>query len=70
MQESSSLCDHLDEFNEILLDLKNIDIKVHNEGQVLILLCLVPKFFNNFINSILYGRDTISLVDVKSALNY
>lgn len=50
MQEGTSLCDHLDEFNEILLDLKNIDIKVHNEGQVLILLCLVPEFFNNFIN--------------------
>jgi hypothetical protein len=28
MQEGMLLCDHLDEFNKILMDLKNIDIKV------------------------------------------
>ena len=69
MQEGMPLCDHLDEFNKILMDLKNIDIKIDDEDQALILLCSLPEFFDNFINSMLYGRDTISLVDVKSALN-
>jgi hypothetical protein len=49
--------------------LKNIDIKVDDEDQALILLCSLPNVFDNFINSMLYGRDTISLADVKSALN-
>jgi hypothetical protein len=29
MQEGMLLCDHLDKFNKILMDLKNIDIKVN-----------------------------------------
>jgi hypothetical protein len=33
------------------------------------LLCSLPDSFDNFVNSMLYGRDTISLADVKSALN-
>ena len=69
MQEGMPLCDHLDEFNKILMDLKNIDIKIDDEDQALILLCSLSEFFDNFINSMLYGRDTISLIDVKSALN-
>jgi hypothetical protein len=71
MQEGMPLCDHLDEFNKILMDLKNINIKINDEDQALILLCSLPEFFDNFINSMLHGRDTISLnIDVKSALNY
>jgi hypothetical protein len=69
MQEGTPLCDHLDYFNRIILDMKNIDIKVDDEGQALILLCSLPDSFDNFVNSMLYGRDTISLADVKSALN-
>jgi hypothetical protein len=69
MQEGTPLCDHLDYFNRIILDMKNIDIKVDDEDQALILLCSLPDSFDNFVNSMLYGRDTISLADVKSALN-
>jgi hypothetical protein len=69
MKESMPLWDHLDEFNKILMDLKNIDVQVDDEDQALILLCSLPDLFDNFVNSMLYGRDTISLADVKSALN-
>jgi hypothetical protein len=69
MEEGTSLGNHLDEFNKILMDLKNIDIQIDDEDQALILLCSLPEFFDNFINSMLYGRDTISLADVKSSLN-
>jgi hypothetical protein len=31
MQKGMLLCDHLDEFNKILIDLKNIDIQVDDE---------------------------------------
>jgi hypothetical protein len=69
MKEGMPLCDHLDDFNRIILNLKNIDIKVDDEDQALILLCSLPDVFDNFVNSMLYGRDTISLADVKYALN-
>jgi hypothetical protein len=55
MQESMPLGNHLDEFNKILMDLKNIDIQVDDEDQALILLCSLPEFFDNFINSMLHG---------------
>jgi hypothetical protein len=64
------LCDHLDDFNRIILDIKNIDIKVDDEDQALILLCpLVSNPFDNLINSMLYCRDTISVADVNYDLN-
>jgi hypothetical protein len=34
------------------------------------LFCSLPDAFDNFINSMLYSRDTIPLADVKSALNF
>jgi hypothetical protein len=69
MQEGMPLYDYLDEFNKILMDLKNIDIQVDDEDQALILLCSLPDLFDNFVNSMSYGRDTISLTNVKFALN-
>ena len=57
------------ELNKILLDLKNIDVRIDEEDQALILLCSLPPSFENFVNSLLYGRDTLSLEDVKSALH-
>jgi hypothetical protein len=47
--------------NRIILDMKNIDIKVNDEDQALILLCSLLNAFDNFVNSMLYGRDTICL---------
>jgi hypothetical protein len=69
MKECMPLCDHLDDFNRIIFDLKNIDIKVDDEDQALILSCSLPNVFDNFVNSMLYSRDTISLANAKSTLN-
>ena len=70
MKEGTQIKDHLDELNKILMDLKNIDVRIDEEDQALILLCLLPSSFENFINSMLYGRDTLSLKDVKSVLHF
>ena len=51
------------------MDLKNIDVRIDEEDQALILLYSLPNSFENFVNSMLYGRDTLSLEDVKSALH-
>lgn len=69
MKEGISISEYLDEFNKIIMDLRNIDMKLNEEDRALIVLCLLPVSFDNFVNSILYGRDTISLADVKSTLN-
>ena len=69
MKEGTPIKDYLDELNKILMDLKIIDVKINEEDQALILLYSLPPSFENFVNSMLYGRDTFSLEDVKSALH-
>src|SRR3954468_17874640 len=68
MEEGSAVKGHLDAFNWIIMDLENVDIKVDSEDQALILLCLLPKSYDAFIDTLLYGKDSISLEDVSSAL--
>ena len=71
MNEGIPVSYHLDEFHKIVLNLKNIDCKVDDEDQALIMLCSLPTSFEHFVDTMLYGsgRDTISINDVKDALN-
>lgn len=61
--------DHLDKFNRIILDLKNVDVKVEDEDQALILLRLLPTSHDYFVNTLLYKRDSLSSKDIKASLN-
>ena len=69
MKEGTPISNHLNEFNRIVIDLKNIECKVEDEDQALILLCSLPPSFEHFVNTMLYGsrRDSISVNDVKDA---
>ena len=69
MREGTPVQEHLDEFNKIVLDMKNLDIKLEDEDQALIVLCSLPASYENFVNSMLYGRESITLEDVKASLN-
>lgn len=71
MEEGAPISDHLNEFNRIVIDLKNIECNVEDEDQALILLCSLPPSFDHFVDTMLYGfgRDSISIDDVKDALN-
>lgn len=65
--EGTSIQQRLDEFNQIFIDLKTIDIKLNDEDQDLI--CSSPPANDNFVNTKLCSRECISMEDVKVSLN-
>ncbi|KAG6499814.1 hypothetical protein ZIOFF_039606 [Zingiber officinale] len=69
MQEGTPIQSHLDEFNSIIIDLENLDIKIEDEDKAVLLIVSLPRTYKHFKEIMLYGnRETISLEDVKSNL--
>jgi len=61
--------EQLTEFNKILDDLENIEVQLEDEGKAILLLCSLPKSFESFKDTILYGKEgTVTLEEVQAAL--
>ena len=56
MSEDKVLAEQLDMFNKLILDLENIDVKIDDEDQALLLLCVLPRSDAHFKETLLYGR--------------
>ncbi|GAU28731.1 hypothetical protein TSUD_372380 [Trifolium subterraneum] len=66
---NKSVVEQLTEFNKIIDDLANIDVKIEDEDQTFHLLCALPKSLDNLKDALLYGKEgTITLDEVQSAL--
>ncbi|KAK3030019.1 hypothetical protein RJ639_038118 [Escallonia herrerae] len=59
MKEGTSINDHLDEYNKVILDQQNIDIKIKDKDQALLLLCSLPRSYEYLVTTLLYGKDNI-----------
>nr|GFB99576.1 retrovirus-related Pol polyprotein from transposon TNT 1-94 [Tanacetum cinerariifolium] len=69
MHPGKSQSEHIDEFHKLVGDLSTIDIGISDEDQALLLLTYLPSSFDNFVETLLYGRDTLKLKDVLTTLN-
>ncbi|GKF02842.1 retrovirus-related pol polyprotein from transposon TNT 1-94, partial [Tanacetum coccineum] len=69
MSPCTKLGDHIDEFNKLILDLANINIEIEDEDQTLMLLTSLPPFYENFVETLLYGRESLTIEDVLATLN-
>ncbi|GKC36561.1 hypothetical protein Tco_1048945, partial [Tanacetum coccineum] len=67
---AARISEHIDEFNKIVLDLANIEVKFEDEDLALLLLTSLPASYEHFIdNLILYGHEALTLEDVMATLN-
>ncbi|GJR71641.1 hypothetical protein Tco_0489984 [Tanacetum coccineum] len=69
MSPGTKLSDHIDEFNKLILDLASIDIEIEDEDQALMLLTSLPSSYENFVETLLYGRESLTMEDVLATLN-
>ncbi|GKD06157.1 hypothetical protein Tco_1181131 [Tanacetum coccineum] len=69
MSPGMKLGDHIDKFNKLILDLANIDIEIKDEDQALMLLTSLPSSYENFVETLLYGRESLTMEDVLVTLN-
>ena len=69
MKDTKGLRKHLDEFYKIMLNLNSISVKIEDEDQAIILLSSLPKSYEHFVDTMLYGKQTLTMTKVKAALN-
>ncbi|GKA38983.1 hypothetical protein Tco_0731534 [Tanacetum coccineum] len=69
MSPCTKLGDHIDKFNKLILDLTNIDIEIEDEDHALMLLTSLPSSYENFVETLLYGRESLTMEDVLATLN-
>nr|GEV06648.1 retrovirus-related Pol polyprotein from transposon TNT 1-94 [Tanacetum cinerariifolium] len=69
MPAGRKIFEHIDEFNKIVLDLANIEVKFEDEDLALLLLTSLPTSYEHFVDTLLYGREALILEDVMATLN-
>ncbi|KAH9790976.1 hypothetical protein KPL71_003571 [Citrus sinensis] len=70
MREWVSIQEHIDSFNKIILDLEGVEnVKITDEDKAFFLLSSLPKIYEGFVDTMLYGRTTLTLEDVKASLS-
>nr|GEX13874.1 putative retrotransposon [Tanacetum cinerariifolium] len=66
MSAGRKISEHIDELNKIVLDLANIKVKFEDEDLTLLLLTSLPASYEHFMDTLLYGREALTLEDSRS----
>ncbi|MBA0668122.1 hypothetical protein Goklo_001086 [Gossypium klotzschianum] len=68
MNECEFLIYHISQSITLLNDLKNVEIKIDDEDQTMLLLCSLHSLYNSFRKTLIYVRDKLSFEDIKGHL--
>ena len=58
----------MNDFNQIITDLLNIDVKIEDEDKALLLLNSLPESYKFLVTTLLHGITDIDFEDVLNAL--
>ncbi|KAJ9682105.1 hypothetical protein PVL29_018140 [Vitis rotundifolia] len=66
----SDLSQHINVFNQIISDLKRIDVKFEDEDKALMLLNFLPAYstYENLVTTLMWGKETLDLDEITSVL--
>jgi len=67
MKESMPIL-HLNTLNKILSDLLALEVKLEEENKALLLLSSLPSSYDNLATTIMYGKETLELENVRQML--
>ena len=68
MAEGSTLDQHINVCNQIISDLNRVDVKFEEEDMALTLLNSLPESFENFVTTLMWGKETRELEEITSVL--
>lgn len=68
MKQRTTIKNLLEEFIKLIMDLENVSIDLKIEDKAFILLSSLPNSYEHFVDTLVNVRQTLSLKDVKSAL--
>ena len=68
MIEEVDFNQHLDEFNKIMTELDSLEVKIEEEDKTSLLLASLPSSFDNIVTTLLFGKKSLRLDEVVTAL--
>lgn len=68
MSEGTNILMHINTFKKLITRFHNVEIKVEEEDQALLLLSSLPESYDNLVTTILYGKDMLKMEEVKVTL--
>lgn len=68
MEEGTSIWDYVNKFDRIISDLKDIDVKIDEEDQTLMLLLSLPESYENLVQTLMLVGDTLTMDETRTSL--
>lgn len=68
LEEVGKLVEHMHEFNGILSQIKQNDVKIEQKVKTLMILTLMPDSHNNYKKELLYGEDIITIEEASASV--
>src|SRR5436190_17800046 len=68
MKEGTLILQHLNLFNKIISYLLALEVKLEEEDKALLLLGSLPPSYDHLVTTIMYGKETLELDDIRVVL--
>lgn len=69
MKDGMSMQEHINVFTKIIIDLEGVEnTNIEDEDKAFFPMSSLPKFYEGFMNNMLYSRTSLTLEDVKASL--